>query len=87
MQREAALRALPFQHLRQCFIRAVELKPSRMAAKPPPTFLMDASASHASHPLETHGVEELALEATKQHIIKMGGRQPHKPSKTISLFL
>ena len=33
---------------------------------------MDASASHASHPLETHGVEELALEATKEHIIKMG---------------
>ena len=33
---------------------------------------MDVSASHASHPLETHGVEELALEATKEQIIKNG---------------
>ena len=46
---------------------------------------MDASASHASHPLETHGVEELALEATMEHMIKMGkwrqaaaqGDRPH----------
>ena len=72
LQREAALLAPPLQHLRQCFIHAIESKPSSMAVKPPPTALMDASASHASHPLETHGVEELALEATKQHIIKNG---------------
>ena len=46
-----------------------------MAAKPPPTALMDASASHASHPLETHGVEELALEAAREHTIKMSERR------------
>ena len=60
------------QHRRQCLVRAIQSKPSSMAAKPPPAALMDASAGHASHPLETHGVEELALEATKEHIIKMG---------------
>ena len=32
---------------------------------------MDAAAIYASHPLETHGVEELALEATQEHLIKM----------------
>ena len=52
-------------------MRAIEPKPSSMAAKPPPTALMDASARHASHPLEAHGVEELALEATEEYIIKM----------------
>ena len=72
LQREAALLAPPFQHLRRCFIHAIESNPSSMAVKPPPTALMDASASHASHPLETHGVEEVALEATKEHIFKMG---------------
>ena len=71
LQREAALFAPPFRHLRQCLIHAIESKPSSTAAKPPPTALMDASASHASHPFEAHGVEELALEATKEHVIKM----------------
>ena len=46
-----------------------------MALKPPPAALMDASASHASHPLETHGVEELAVEATKEKIVNMGAVQ------------
>ena len=71
-QREAVLLAPPLQHRRQCLVRAIQSKPSSMAAKPPPAALMDASAGHASHPLETHGVEELALEATKEHFIKMG---------------
>ena len=61
LQREAGLLAPPFQYLRQCFIHAIESKLSSMAVKPPLTALMDASASHASRPLETHGVEELAL--------------------------
>ena len=42
--------------------RSVELCTVQMKS------VMDASASHASHPLETHGVEELALEATKEHM-------------------
>ena len=65
LQCEAALFAPPLQHLRQCPTRTIDTKPPSMAAKPPPTAVMDASASHASHPLKTHGVEERALEATQ----------------------
>ena len=72
LQCEEALLAPPFQHLRQCFIHAIESTPFSMAVEPPPTALMDASASNASHPLETHGVEELAQEATKGTLSKMG---------------
>ena len=33
-------------------------------------------------PLETHGVEELSLEATKEHSVKMGKWRLHQPSKS-----
>ena len=87
---EAALIAPPLQHLRQCFTRAIQSKPSSMAAKPPPMALMDASAKRAGRPFGTHGVEGLVLEATKDHLLSKwvnGGRQPHWPSKTILLIV
>ena len=40
---------------------------------------MDASTGHASHPLETHGVEELALEATKGTYYQNGYRAAENP--------
>ena len=49
---------------------------------------MDASVSHASHPLETHGVEELALGATKEHITKMcKWRQAAAPAVQDNFFI
>ena len=69
LQREAVLLAPPFQYLRQCFTRAIELKPSSMAAEPRPTALMDVLRPAMR---VVHLRCMASKDATKDHIIKMG---------------
>ena len=75
LQREAALLATALRNLQQCLMHAIESKSSSVAAKPRETSsapaVMDASANRSSNPIETNGVEEIALEATKEHTVKM----------------
>ena len=48
---------------------------------------MDAAAIYASHPLETHGVEELALEATQEHHHQNGEMVPGSRTSCPRQFL
>ena len=67
---------------------AAKPTPRPLAKSSAPTALIDAPASHAGRPIETHGVEELALEATKQHVIKMGtSRQEAVPAVQDNFFI